>query len=122
MNKPTGQLVQLSDYRKPKAEDERGYITIYLPAERDADLLFNAYHSDDSNVTYQIGCVLDEEINAASRFYEHRHIFTTLYLDAIKEGKSDALKFILRELRRGTPLKEVASHLDCGGLKEGGTQ
>ncbi len=85
--------------------------------EADASLLFNLMNSGDGDVAYEVGCILDEEINAAARVYEHQHFFTLMYLDAIKEGKGNELKFILRELKKGTAGKAIAQHLKEGGLR-----
>jgi hypothetical protein len=88
--------------------------------EEDANLLFDAMSVGDGNKgdpNFEFACVLDDEIDAANRVYSRRDFFTLFYLDAIKEGKSDELSFILRELRKGTDPREIAKRFDNGGLK-----
>jgi hypothetical protein len=83
--------------------------------EKDAGLLFDVIHAGGNNrgeAAFELSCVLDDEIDAANRVYNRREFFILMHLDAIHEGKSDVLSFILRELRKGTDPQEIAKNLD----------
>jgi hypothetical protein len=94
--------------------------------QQDADLLFDIMHREGENnageAVYEIGCVLDEELGAAGSIYEHRHIFTQLYIAQLP--KMDArVKAILRDLKRGVPASTIARQLKEGTFDgKGGTR
>jgi hypothetical protein len=97
-------------------------------AEQDADLLLNTMRAGGNNAGepgYEVGCVLDEFLNAANRVYAHRHIFTLMYLDALKDEDRDGfealafarVKAILRQLKKGVTPAEIARQLKEGSLR-----
>lgn len=96
-------------------------------AEQDADVLFDIMKAgghDAGEPAYEIGCVLDEFINAANRVYLRRDFFTMMYLDALRDKKRDyfaalafrRIKGILRDLKRGVPAATIARQLNEGTL------
>lgn len=89
--------------------------------EKDADLLYDAMNTGGGHKGepgYEFAVLLDEEIDAANRVYNRRDFFTMMYLDAIREGKSDELQFVLAGLRKGADPKEIAKQLDDGRLRQ----
>jgi hypothetical protein len=79
--------------------------------EQDADLLFDVMNSgaggNAGEPVYEVGCVLDEAMNAGGTIYDHKDIFRQLYI-AEDVGQHDDVKAILRALRRGQSITEIA--------------
>ncbi len=81
-------------------------------AEQEAEALFELMRSNDNQVVYEIGCVLDEYINGGGRVYYSLALFVPMYLSAREEKGRDAqISFILRELRKGTDPVEIRQRI-----------
>jgi hypothetical protein len=85
-----------------------------LTPKQEAEMLFDLYHAGDSETAYEIGCVLDEYVNAGNRVYSERKLFILTYLSARAEGEDDDVLAILSEIQKGATPKEIAGKLRDG--------